>query len=91
MTQCKTESVESVRKNITRLYLKCIEVAIMKFVITGASGFIGRNFSERLFRYGHEVVLVLRPGHDMRHLKKYEQIILLPMDRYEELGELAGP
>ena len=63
----------------------------MKFVITGASGFIGRNFSERLFRYGHEVVLVLRPGHDMRHLKKYEQIILLPMDRYEELGELAGP
>jgi UDP-glucose 4-epimerase len=34
----------------------------MRFLVTGAGGFLGRRFTERLAEHGHDVVATVRPG-----------------------------
>jgi dihydroflavonol-4-reductase len=41
----------------------------MKCFVTGASGFIGANLVHALNRGGHEVVVLVRPGSDLRGLQ----------------------
>lgn len=44
-----------------------------RILITGASGFVGANLARRLLRDGHEVHLLLRPGH-----KRWRLVELMP-------------
>jgi dihydroflavonol-4-reductase len=48
----------------------------MKSFVTGASGFIGANLVHELNQRGHEVVVLVRPGSDLRGLKgaKYSTV-----------------
>ncbi|MBI4306264.1 MAG: NAD(P)H-binding protein, partial [Chloroflexi bacterium] len=41
----------------------------MKFLVTGATGFIGSWVARRLVQGGHTVRALVRPGHDLDRLR----------------------
>lgn len=62
----------------------------MKVVITGANSFIGTYLAKRAGELGWESVLVLRSEQRIPKTKNCK-LIVLPMEAYDRLGDLAGP
>lgn len=63
----------------------------MKVTITGANSFIGKRLVERLCTMGWDIVLVVRPGHNVDQIPLNCQVLYLSMKEYDRLGTMVGP
>jgi uncharacterized protein len=63
----------------------------MKIVVTGATGFIGRQLSELLIRGGHELILLTRMlRHTASRSKQVQYVIWNPADETSVVNEVDG-
>jgi nucleoside-diphosphate-sugar epimerase len=60
---------------------------VKRTLVTGATGFVGANLTRRLLRDGHEVHLLLRPGHAPWRVKAIRDDVHMHI---AELGDRAG-
>jgi len=58
-------------------------------IITGATGFVGANLARRLVQEGHEVHLLVRPGHKPWHIEAIHAEVRLHELRLEEAREVT--
>lgn len=64
----------------------------MKIVITGSTGYIGRNILKKLEGSNHEVYVLVRSGSDIRNIKQYlkQERILNILDNYKLLYDMMN-
>jgi nucleoside-diphosphate-sugar epimerase len=43
----------------------------MKILITGISGFIGKNVARTLVRHNHDITAIIRPHTDLNRIKEF--------------------
>jgi dolichol-phosphate mannosyltransferase len=60
-----------------------------RIAITGGSGFVGANLARRLLRDGHEVHLLLRPGHAHWRLAEIQADVRLHIVDFENAAEVT--
>jgi UDP-glucose 4-epimerase len=63
---------------------------VKRVVITGATGFVGANLARRLLRDGHEVHLLVRPGHVSWRVDEIRADVEIHMVNFADQGELGG-
>ena len=61
-----------------------------RVIITGATGFVGANLARRLLHEGHDVHLLLRPGHDPWRLAEIRQHVRLHEVELTDEASLAA-
>lgn len=61
----------------------------MRFLVTGASSFIGSCFCKKILEKGHSIIAALRPNSEYCVLDGME-VLPLAMSDYSHLGKLAG-
>jgi nucleoside-diphosphate-sugar epimerase len=70
---------------------------VKRAVVTGGTGFIGANLARRLLRDGHEVHLLVQPGHsswrieEIRDSVRLHEVDLTDVESLQELLGTVGP
>ncbi len=60
-----------------------------RVVVTGATGFVGANLTRRLLRDGHEVHLLVRPGHASWRIDEIRADVQIHTVDFADMGEVA--